>query len=397
MKKKIIFYGLILFFLLAGILLVSTQGYSKAMPSLPRLLFFYSQNCHSCQKVKLEVMPDIEKEFFDKIIIEYLDTADVNNYKLMLSLKEKYKSYEDGVPAVFIEGVILVGYERIKDELKNTIQGVLEKGIREKSAKLPGIDLAKRFLSFGLLAIIAAGLVDGINPCAFTVIVFFISFLALQGYKKKELATIGLSFILAVFLTYVLIGLGIFRFLYSLSKFYLVTKIVYYLIAGFCFILAGLAVYDLWLFIKEKKTEGMFLQLPPLVKNRIHAIIGSRYRKTEEARTEVAPSGHFPKLIVSAFITGFLVSLLEAVCTGQLYLPTITFMLKNTSLRIRAFGYLLLYNLMFVIPLFIVLLFALLGTASAGFSKFIRKHMITVKLLMAILFFGLGILILLGA
>ena len=34
----------------------------------------------------------------------------------------------------------------------------------------------ERFLSFGLFTVLGAGLIDGINPCAFTVLVFFISF-----------------------------------------------------------------------------------------------------------------------------------------------------------------------------------------------------------------------------
>ena len=397
MKKRIIFGFLILILFLANIPSLFAKEQSQGPQLFPRLLFFYSQGCHACQKTKHEVMPAIEKEFFDKIIIEYLDIADINNYKLMLSLKEKYKSDDTGIPTVFIEGTILVGYDPIKEGLRNIIVDTLEKRKFEKIDKLLGIDLVKHFLSFGILAIIVAGLIDGINPCAFTVIVFFISFLAFQGYKKRELIVIGLAFIFAVFLTYILVGLGIFRFLYSLRQFYIVTKIIYYLIAIFCFIFSIFALYDLWLFIKSGKTEGMILQLPPAIKSRIHAIIGLHYRKTKEGKAETTSQKHFFKLIMSAFITGFLVSLLEAVCTGQLYLPTIAFVLKNASLRLRALGYLLLYNLMFIVPLLIVLLFALLGTTSEGFSNFIKKHMATVKLSMAIIFLGLGILILIGA
>jgi len=90
-------------------------------------------------------------------------------------------------------------------------------------------------------------------------------------------------------------------------------------------------------------------------------------------------------------ITGFLVSLLEAVCTGQTYLPTITFILKTTTLKLHALAYLVIYNLMFVVPLFIIFIFALLGITSGQFSNFLKKHLLLIKLLMAILFFGLGI------
>ncbi|MCM8781405.1 MAG: hypothetical protein NC908_05735, partial [Candidatus Omnitrophica bacterium] len=240
--------------------------------------------------------------------------------------------------------------------------------------------------------VVSAGLVDGINPCAFTAIVFFISFLAVQGYRRRHLLAIGLSFILAVFITYILIGLGLFRFLYIMAGFYWASKILYYLIAGLCFILSALAIYDLWLFKKTKSTEGMTLQLPKIIKDRIHTIIGIHYRKTGQDR-QTKTTTSFIGLITSAFVVGFLVSLLEAVCTGQLYLPTITFVLKEPSLKLKALWYLVLYNLMFIVPLLLVLLFALLGTTSEGFSRFVKKHIIIIKLLMALLFFIFGIII----
>jgi cytochrome c biogenesis protein CcdA len=360
---------------------------------LPHLLFFHSATCHNCQKIEKELLPAIEKEFFDRLIVEYCDIADEANYKLMLSLREKYKCYENGVPAVFIGGQILVGYDQIKEKLRPAIEAALGKDKLEKVETLPGIDLASKFLSFGALTVLGAGLIDGINPCAFTVIVFFISFLSFQGYRKKEIAAIGLSFILAVFLTYILIGLGIFRFLYALQGFYLATRIVYYLMALLCFALAFLAGYDLWLFKKTGKTEGMTLQLPERIKKITHYLIGSHYRRPEEPAAQDT-HGQLFRLVLSAFICGFLIAILEGVCTGQLYLPTIVFMLKNTTLRLYAFIYLLLYNIMFVIPLLAIIVLALLGTTSEGFARFIRKHLPAVKLAMVLLFLGLGIFIL---
>ncbi|MCM8801209.1 MAG: hypothetical protein NC912_04255 [Candidatus Omnitrophica bacterium] len=359
---------------------------------IPELLIFYSESCHACHRVINEVMPDIEKEFFHKIRIRYLSIAEVDNYKLLVALREKYQCQKKGIPTVFIEGKILVGYEEIKQNLRDAIIKALKKKKTIKIINLPWVDLVERFQSWGVLTIVSAGLVDGINPCAFTVIVFFISFLSLQGYRRKKLLGIGLSFIFAVFLTYVLIGLGIFRFLYALKGFYWLTKFIYYLIAFLCFILAGFCLYDLWLFKKTKKTEAMTLQLPKIIKNKIHAIIGLHYRKTPPQK-QISSQVNLIRLIISAFVVGFLVSLLEAVCTGQLYLPTLTFVLKEPSLRFKAFWYLILYNLMFVIPLVFVLLLGLLGTTSERFSYFMRKHMVVIKLLMALLFLIFGIII----
>jgi len=390
MLKKFSFVLISLFFL-SSISFAQNRVFKK---DVPHLLFFYSPTCHACHQTIQEVMPQIENEFVDRISIEYLDITDINNYKLMLAIKEQYNCKETGVPTVFIEGNILVGYTKIKNELRKIIIDVLNKGHLGSHFKPSTIDLVSRFLSFSILTIIGAGLVDGINPCAFTVIVFFISFLAVQGYRRKEMEIVGLSFIFAVFLTYVLIGVGIFHFLYSLRHFYLISKILYYAIAGLCFILAGFSLYDLWLFKKTDKFEGMTLQLPQRIKNTIHYIIGLYYRKKGKSNTqETTGEKRISGMVFTAFITGFLVSLLEAVCTGQLYLPTITFMLKNPQLKVKAFIYLVLYNFMFVIPLFLVLLFALLGTTSEKFSSFMKRHFIVIKLFMAGLFIILGLFI----
>ncbi|MFA5351292.1 MAG: hypothetical protein WC357_08220, partial [Candidatus Omnitrophota bacterium] len=240
------------------------------------------------------------------------------------------------------------------------------------------------------LSVIIAGLEDGINPCAFTVIVFFISFLSAQGYRKKELFFIGTAFILSVFLTYLCIGLGVFNFFYRFRGFWAITHLLNITI-GLASILFGIfAVYDFIKFKKTGSTEQLILQLPKAVKERIHKVVGFFYRKSSQEKQQNSSPG-LGKLLASAFISGFLVSLLEAVCTGQVYLPTIAFVLKASSFKLQALGYLLLYNIMFIVPLITIFVFALMGTTSTQFSGFIKKHLGLIKIFMAVLFFILGL------
>jgi hypothetical protein len=56
------------------------------------------------------------------------------------------------------------------------------------------------------------------------------------------------------------------------------------------------------------------------------------------------------------------------------------------SLRGKALGYLLLYNLMFIIPLIVVFILAYYGTTSKQLSDFLQKHAAPVKLGMSIVF-----------
>lgn len=371
----------------------------EQIESLPKLIVFYSPGCHKCIQVKNELMPQIEKKFKDKVSIEYRDISDIENYKLLLSLKEKYsaKDLKIMVPMLLFEGHFLSAEEVTKDNLKRLITDALNRPAIQNT-ELSSINLLTRFKAFEPLVIIGIGLIDGINPCAFTVIVFFISFLALQGYKRRELIPIGLSFIFAVFITYILIGLGLFGFVYHIEGFWLIRRIFNISIGIFSIIIGILSLYDFVRFKKTNKTEGLLLQLPPALKNQIHYIIGLHYRKTKEEKGEESVSEkHIFRLIISALVMGFLVSIIEAVCTGQTYLPTIVFIFKTTSLKLQALGYLLLYNFMFIVPLLIIFVFALLGTTSEQFSAILKRHLGTIKILMGIMFLGLGIFLILRA
>ncbi|MDI6759112.1 MAG: hypothetical protein QMD94_05525 [Candidatus Omnitrophota bacterium] len=379
---------------------VSAQGEPEGSS---KLIVFESSSCLTCAKIKDTVMQEIEKEFKDKIEIEYRDIGNIENYKLFLSLQEKsgLLGLESNLPVFYFNGRFLKGSGNVKEALRIMIAQVFEKSAVSQAGLKIG--LLERFESFKPLAVIGAGLIDGINPCAFTVIIFFLSFLVLQGYRKRHLIIISLGFIFAVFVTYALIGLGLFGFIYSIRGFWFFSRIFNGLVGIFSIALGMLSLYDFFKFRKSQDTQGLILQLPRAVKERIHAIIGLYYRKPgshkgdldvpcEESSKVLKPQ--VLRLFLSALITGFLVSILEAICTGQVYLPTITFILKTANLKLRALTYLLLYNLMFIVPLLVIFLLGLLGVTSGGFSKFFKKHLGLIKVLMAGLFFLLGIFLL---
>jgi cytochrome c biogenesis protein CcdA len=386
--NKIIRYFLV-FLLLTLIFPLRIQAADSSEPA--KLIIFFSPSCHRCIQVKQEVMPGIEQEFKDRIIFEYRDTSQIENYKMLLGLLQiNPAGLKFQVPLFYLRGKFLTAEGQLRDNLRDFIS----KGMKEKFS--PGLnmaDLVSHFKTFVPAAVVFAGLTDGINPCAFTVIVFFISFLALQGYRKRALILVGLSFILAVFLTYLGIGLGIFNFFYSFAGFWVVTHLLNIIIGSLSIIFGVFAVYDFIIFKKTSSTEELILQLPKSIKERIHKVIGFFYRKSsQEKQQNLKP--HLGKLVFSALISGFLISLLEAVCTGQVYLPTISFVLKSTTLKLEALGYLLLYNIMFIVPLVAIFVLALLGTSSQQFSDFLKKHLGLIKILMIILFFGLGIYLL---
>lgn len=379
----------IFFFLWVLLYFFTAQSNNALADEKIKLKLFYASGCKHCIVIREQYLPEIISKYKDKIEIEYLNIAEQQNFQQYLALEKKF-NVKTRVPLILIGSNLLIGSTQIKERLEPVLREFIPSSFIPK-AQIGKEDLLHKFSSFSPLAVIAAGLFDGINPCAFTVLIFFISFLTLMGYKKKDLLFIGLTFILAVFLTYLAIGLGLFRGFYELKHFYSFLKITYYGIAVFCFILAYLNLQDFFEYRKTKSTDSLKVKLPKPVRSRINAIISVCYRKD--------PNEHFgikAGLIGATFIVGFLVSLLEAVCTGQVYLPTIVFILKEPALRLRALSYLLLYNFMFVFPLLLILLFAVLGVSSKKIEEFFRGRIALIKIVMFILFLGLGIFLIAG-
>jgi cytochrome c biogenesis protein CcdA len=121
----------------------------------------------------------------------------------------------------------------------------------------------------------------------------------------------------------------------------------------------------------------MTLRLPVNLRRRINKVI----RESSQMRAFVAV----------AFFTGFVVSLLELACTGQVYLPTIIYVMSQPDLAAQAFLYLLLYCLMFILPLVVVFVLSYFGTSSEQLGQFINRHTSTIKFATGFLFIGLAL------
>ena len=103
------------------------------------------------------------------------------------------------------------------------------------------------------------------------------------------------------------------------------------------------------------------LGLPAGIKQRIHKVI----------RVGLSTHG----LLLGSLGVGVAVALLEGICTGQVYLPVLTYVSRSPALRARALAYLLLYNLMFILPLAGVFLLAYWGVGSERLGGWLRRHL----------------------
>jgi cytochrome c biogenesis protein CcdA len=340
------------------------------------LAYFYQPGCRECDRVQLDL--NYLQHRYPQLVIHIFDVK--AEAALAEWLGERAGAPEDKrltAPAVFVGDEGLVGEALHARSLEELIARHAATGAEavwegwEASQSEAAVGIIERFRSFGLLTVLAAGLVDGLNPCAFATIVFFISYLAFVGRKGREVLAVGAAFALGVFLTYLGVGVGLLKFLATLPFLDALSRWVYGLTAALCLFLAAGSLYDWWQ-ARRGKPEEMRLKLPARLRRWINRVI----REGAGLRA----------FVPVAFATGAVISVIELACTGQVYLPTILFVLGVPGLRARAALYLMLYNLMFVLPLVVVFLLAYFGTTSQQLAKFINRQAATIKLATAGLF-----------
>jgi thiol-disulfide isomerase/thioredoxin len=370
----------------------ATNSFAAGTPSSVSypvyLAYFFEVGCHDCDKAKI-VLKDISEKYPENLVLKSFDINITENMELAESLGELYQMPEEErllVPVIFIGDNYLFRDAITFDNLDELIQkySAIEtiapwEKVKEKDLTVQD-RLIARFQSFGLAAVAVSGLIDGINPCAFASIIFFISYLTLIKRKGREILWVGGIFTLSVFLTYFLIGTGALKMITSLSFLPLVRKIFVLVTAVLALILGVVSLYDYLQFKRKGTTKDAKLQLPSFLKNMIHSAIRKNIRLSN--------------YILMAAVIGFIVSLLELVCTGQIYLPIITFISTIPDLKVNALFYLLFYNLMFIVPLVLVFSFTYWGTTSVQWTALTQKNFGKIKMAMTLLFFGLAGLLL---
>jgi cytochrome c biogenesis protein CcdA len=244
-------------------------------------------------------------------------------------------------------------------------------GRAEAIAGHAGESLPGRFRRFGALTIIGAGLLDGINPCAFATLVFFIGYLSYTGSRGGSILKVGLLFAAGVFLAYFAFGLGILHAVLAMDSFPAIRRVAHGVLGVACLVLAALSVQD---FRRARAGDfsAMKLQLPGLLKRQVHSAVRGGVR------------GRY--LGPMAFAAGATVSALEFACTGQVYIPAITYMASLSDARAAAVSWLVVYDAMFIVPLLALLGLAYSGVSSKRLAEFAEGRASSTKLLLAAFF-----------
>jgi thiol-disulfide isomerase/thioredoxin len=387
-KQKKVYLYLVTIIISLFFIIFITQFSSLAANSPVYLAYFFEPGCHDCDRVKIE-LENISQKYPDNLILKSFDITLPESIELAETLGELYQMPEEErllVPVIFIGDDYLfrddITYENLEELIQkySTTETVAPwEKVKEKDLTTRE-RLIARFQSFGLATVGISGFIDGLNPCSFAAIIFFISYLTLINRKGRDILWVGGMFTFANFLTYFFIGTGALKIVTSLSFLPLMRKIFVMVTVLITVILGIINLYDYIQFKVTGTSKDAKLQLPPFLKKMIHSII----------RKNVKLSNY----IFMAAVTGFLVSLLELTCTGQLYLPTIIFISSIPDLKVNALFYLLFYNLMCIVPLILVFSFTYWGTSSVQLAALTQKNFGKIKIAMTLLFFGLAALLL---
>jgi hypothetical protein len=356
------------------------------------VVFFGSSTCGECLEIKEKILKPLEKQYPEKLLVTYRDIELEKDLTLLTQMEKAFNVKNPSPQELYFPDTVIIGYDDIMKGGRALVESKLSQPDKWVWAHAFGdstIDtthtaamIKDRMKTWSFIGLFAIGFVDGINPCAIASMIFLISFLGTQKRKRSDVLKIGLAFTGTVFVTYFLLGLGAFRILSLMDKFYWLSLAIKITAVGIAVWVALLSIWDAIHYYRTKDTGEMKVQLPKGIKILMHSVIRGNLSSN--------------RIVVGAIVTGFFVTLLEGACTAKIYLPTIMAMTHTFGFRLIGWLLLLIYNFLFVLPLLIVLAATAYGIKWNKLSKFQQKHMVITKLLLALVLFGLAAFISVG-
>jgi hypothetical protein len=346
--------------------------------------FFYEPGCQACEWIETELLPEVGTRFPQQCAVQKHDIGVETNFLHLLRLEHNLGYTSPERAYLIVNKQYVFGAAPAKEEFFAVILKLLSQPssvlVPEKAVSNPA---QKWFGGFTFSAVITAGMIDGFNPCAFSTLVFFMSLLAVSNVRKRQLALLGISFCTAAFLTYLGIGFGLFRVLHLFSGFAVLRSAVEWGMASVLLILAAVSFRDAIRFRKTGRAADVTLQLSAGIKKRIHDVMRRGLGNAS--------------LVAGGLFIGSAVTVLESVCTGQVYVPTLVLILKDSAFsESRAWMLLLIYNVLFVLPLVLVFIAVYFGLRTETLLAWSSRNVVVSKFLLGLFFVLMALFIFWG-
>lgn len=269
------------------------------------------------------------------------------------------------VLSIFLLGGVVSAQEVGIDECTAANGDCTEQGLELASL------LENRGISFSL--VVFAGLIDGLNPCAVGMLILLLGYLLVFAKEHSRMIKIGFAYILSVFFTYLLIGIFFSQIVYSLLAwpyYHTVSEVIKWVVVILIWLAALINIKDFFRYGWGPSLGVTKREVPILMK----------YIKKVDWHATI--------------VLGILVTIFELPCSLPLYIGSIAIM-TETFTAAQTIGYLVVYNIMFVLPLIIIF-----SVISRGHKIFEAKDLQErsnkwMKLLMGIaqIIIGIGLLL----
>lgn len=212
--------------------------------------------------------------------------------------------------------------------------------------------------------VLVAAILDSIHPCSFSILLITIAFLFGMQLSRKKILQIGGTYIVGIFTAYFLIGLGILKVLHLFNTPHFMGKL-----GATLLIIFGV----LNLINRFFPAFPLRLKIPSFT----HSAMGKLMERTS---------------MVAAFGLGLLVGICQFPCMGGPYLMVIG-LLRDQVTYFAGFNYLLLYNIILIVPLVAVLYIASQKVLLQKMEEWKNTNMDGVRLWAGLAMIIIGILI----
>ena len=238
-------------------------------------------------------------------------------------------------------------------------------------AQEPACKTGLQSLNLTPWAVACGAALDAINPCEFAILILLMaSMLIEEGNRKRALLT-GLSFIAAVFIAYFLMGIGLLETIRATT---LTFSVYFYNVVGIIAIIFGLLnVKDYFWY----GGGGFLMEVPQSWRPKMKELI----------RKVTTPWG--------GFTVGLLISLFLLPCTSGPYIVILGMLAVKTTF-LKAFLYLIFYNLIFIAPMAAIVLAMYFGLPPEKAEQWRKNKLRLLHLIAGVILVALGVVILGG-
>ncbi|MBA4386598.1 MAG: hypothetical protein C0404_01375 [Verrucomicrobia bacterium] len=346
--------------------------------------YFYQPGCSECFLVDLQVKPVLKDRYDGLYVLRNWDLTVSSNYTRLLSYMTLLGRKDNERVYMVVGGrEMFAGFGAMQTGLWASVEQAISEGLTAEAAaprEMSEADrremLERRVAGMSVAGMAVAGLADGINPCAFSTMIFLVSVLGLSKAKGSAIWAVGAAFVAATFVTYTAIGLGLLRVLHAMEGFRTLQNVVDFVLIGLLLVLAFLSFRDAVRYRASGDASEVTLRLPERLKRVVNRILMTGLGRGAQVGT--------------AFAVGALVTGIESVCTGQLYVPALAFVVRTGADTSRGIGLLLLYNVMFVVPLTVVLVVARHGIRLAELTRLGARGVVVGKVALGAVFLMLA-------